>query len=237
MPDVPTVADLAAVLDAALGAERYARDGDPAGVWIDAQRPVRRLGLRVEAGRAPYPWADSLDALLLHRPFGLWPARLPAGLGVLAYHGALDDAVWTGPHLPRALHLVPDSEPLLRDGAPIGTVGTLPEPLAWPDLLDRLAAETGAPDEAHAPAAGEEVQRVAVVGAMTEPLVEAARQRGADVYVTGQVRRPARAAVERTGTGVVAVGQAASERWGLRWLAGLLRERWPGLDVVDLDAP
>ena len=232
MPESPTVADLAAALGAHVGSSR---GGDPAGVWIDSPRPVRRLGLRLDAGRAPYGWAGGVDALLLHRPFGLWPARLPDGLGVLAYHRSLDRLVWDGPYLPHALGLTPDDEPLTRDGVPVGTVGALAAPLAWADLLARLAAETGAPEETLAPAdAGALVHRVAVVGAMTEALVNEARQRGAEVYVTGQVRGPARAAVERTGLGVVAVGQAASERWGLCWLGARLAERWPDLEIVDL---
>lgn len=71
--------------------------------------------------------------------------------------------------------------------------------------------------------------RVVAANAMTDALVREAAGRGADVYLTGQLRAPARAAVAQTGIGVVATGHHRAEEWGLRELARLLRERWPGL--------
>jgi putative NIF3 family GTP cyclohydrolase 1 type 2 len=238
MPPSPTVAGLAAALGPHLDAGRYERDGDPAGVWIASDRPVRRLGLRLDAGRAPYVWLpDGVDALLDHRPFGLWPARLPAGVGVLAVHHALDDRFSTGvnPTLAGVLGLSLDPEPLVRDGVPIGMVGQTDAD--YPALAARLDAQFGG----HEATAGEPpdgpVGRVAVVGAMTEALVLDAAARGATVYVTGQMRGPAVEAVRRTGVRVVAVGQGRSERWGLRHLGALLASTFPGLAVVDLDGP
>ena len=239
----PTLADLAAALAQQIDAERYERDGDPAGVWVASDRPVRRLGLRLEAGTAPYAWLpgdpgsgpeQAVDALLLHRPFGLWPARLPSGVGVLAVHRALDDLVWTGGTLARALGMEPDADPLLRDGTPVGHVG----PVGDVDVFEaeqRLEALLGGVEAT----TGQTLDgggRVAVVGAMTEALVLEAAARGAALFVTGQMRAPAAAAVRRSAMRVVAVGQARSERWGLRLLAARLVEEWPGLDVIDLDA-
>ena len=237
----PTLADLAATLAVHVDAARYERDGDPAGVWIASDRPVRRLGLRLEAGPAPYAWlrdapgsgpGHAVDALLVHRPFGLWPARLPDGVGVLAVHRALDDLVWTGGALARALGMTPDADPLRRDGEPVGLVGPVGDEDAFEERLETLLggveAEAGEPLE-------NLVGRVAVVGAMTEALVLEASSRGAAFYVTGQMRSPAAAAVRQTAMRVVAVGQARSERWGLRLLAARLAEAWPGLEVVDLD--
>ena len=232
MPDAPTLDALAAALAEHVDAARGWREGDPAGVWIASDRPVRRLGLRLEAGRAPYPWAESLDAVLLHRPFGLWPARVPEGVGALAYHGGLDREIWTGDVLLRALGATPEAEPLRRDGQPIGTVSDLNAPVSWEELAARLAAEVGV-EQAEAPGQ-EPVARIAVVGAMTEALVEDAAARGATVYVTGQIRKPGRAALARTGLGVIATGQAASEWWGLRWLGAIVRQRWPGVEVVEV---
>ncbi len=226
-----TLADLAAVLAPLLDAARYHREDDPAGVWIASDRPVRRLGLRLDPGTGPPDWLPAdVDALLVHRPFGLWPARLPAGVGVLAVHRALDDRFSTGlnPALAAALGMTVDAEPLLRDGAPIGMVGTLA------DAEARVVAAFGGFEATAGPET--ETDRVAVVGAMTEALVLAAAERGAGLYVTGQLRRPAEAAVLRAGIRVVAVGQARSERWGLRHLGALLAAAFPGLDVVDLDA-
>lgn len=226
------LSDLAAALAPYVDAERYTREGDPAGIWIASDRPVRRLGLRLDAGRAPYGWLrDDVDALLVHRPFGLWPARLPAGLGVLAVHRALDDRFATGhnPALAAALGLALDAEPLRRGGAVVGMVGTMA------DAEARVVAAFGGAEATAGEPLDEATSRVAVVGAMTEALVRDAAARGAGLYVTGQMRPPAMEAVRQTGLHVVAVGQRRSERWGLRHVGGLLATAFPGLAVVDLD--
>lgn len=236
MPDLPTVAQIAASLAEVTDADRYFREGDPVGVWLDSPRPVRRLGLRLEAGRAPFDWADDVDGVLLHRPFGLWPARLPDGFGALAYHRALDEhfSVGFNPALARALDLDPDDEPLKRGGKTVGLVGTLAAPLAPDAVLDRVANVLGGVEETVG--GGEDaVTLVALVGAMTEALVEEAAERGVGVYVTGQIRKPGVAPAEAAGVLVAAVGQDRTERWGLLHLGRLVSERWPGVEVVDLD--
>ena len=237
MPESPTVVQIAASLADDTNAERYWREGDPVGVWVDSPRPVRRLGLRLEAGRAPYEWAGDVDAVLLHRPFGLWPARLPDGLGALAYHRALDERFSVGhnPALARELGLDPDAEPLVRGGKVVGVVGTLAAPLAPDAVLDRIADVLGGVEETVGGGAGD-VSRVALVGAMTEELVAEAAARGVGVYVTGQVRRPGVAPAEEHGVLVAAVGQEQAERWGLRHLGRLVAARWPSVEVVALDA-
>ncbi len=237
MTRLPTVRAVADHLAPALDRERYHREGDPAGVWVASDRPVRRLGLRLEAGRPPYDWADDLDALLVHRPFGLWPARLPAGLGVVAVHRALDDRFSVGhaPALAAALGLTPDPEPLTRDGKPVGLVGRCArQPLAG--VIGRVETELGGVHEASG-GEPETVAAVALVGAMTDALVREAAARGAGVYVTGQLRQPARAAVEATGLRVLAVGQDRAEAWGLRHLGRLVQAEWPDVELAELDLP
>ena len=237
MPESPTVAQIAASLAEGTDAERYFREGDPVGVWIDSPRPVRRLGLRLEAGRAPHEWARGVDAVLLHRPFGLWPARLPEGVGALAYHRALDERFSVGynPALARDLGLDPDDEPLMRGGKIVGLVGTLATPLAPDAVFDLLTNVLGGVEET-AGGGADEVARVALVGAMTEELVAEAAARGVGVYVTGQVRKPGVAPAEEAGVRVAAVGQERAERWGLRHLGRLVAERWPSVEVVALDS-
>ncbi len=231
----PTVGDLArrlgAVLADVLGdADRaLLGDDDPCGVWIASRRRVTHLGLRLDAGAPPYGWARGLDAVLVHRPFGLWPARLPAGVGVFACHSALDAWLWTAarPSLADALGVAPDGEPLRRDGRRVGVVGDGPS-----DLVARLATLTG-PPEATVGDAAQAVGRVAVLGAMTDALVREAAARGATHVVTGQIRRPGVAAAEATGLAVVATGQDAAEAWALRALAACITADWPAIEVVD----
>ena len=234
---MPTVHDLADLLAPTLDRDRYHREGDPAGVWIASDRPVRRLGLRLEAGRAPFDWAEGLDAVLVHRPFGLWPARLSKGLGVVAVHRALDDRASVGhaPALAEALGLRPDPEPLTRGGKTVGLVGHLePEPLAA--AVGRVEAELGGSEDALGDGP-ETAGAVALVGAMTDELVREAAARGVGLYVTGQLRKPARAAVADTGVRVLAVGQDRAEAWGLRWLGRLVRAEWPDVEVVESGLP
>ncbi|MGB3542985.1 Nif3-like dinuclear metal center hexameric protein, partial [Rubrivirga sp.] len=233
-PVMPTVRDLEDALAPHLDLERYRREGDPTGVWLDSDRDVRRLGLRLEAGRPPYDWADGLDAVLVHRPFGLWPAMLPDGLGVLAAHRALDDlhSVGCNPALARSLGLEADAEPLRRDGNPIGLVGRLPSAVDLEGAVRRVEVELGGLEDAVGPEP-ESIEALALAGAMTESLVEDAAERGAGLYVTGQIRRNALEAVERCGVRVVSVGQGRAEWWGLRRLGALLGESFPGLVVVE----
>ena len=230
----PTLSALADALAPALDAARHAREGDPAGVWIASERPVRRLGLRLDAGRPPYAWAEGLDAVVVHRPFGLWPARLPERLGVLAYHRSLDESLAIGSTaLADALGLTLDAEPLRRDEREVGRVGTLPDPAPLAAVLDRLDGEFRGHEEALGTDEDRPVARVALMNAMTDALVRDAARRGAGLYLTGQVRGPGRAAVAATGLAVLAVGQDRAEAWGLREIGRRLRARWPALEVVD----
>jgi putative NIF3 family GTP cyclohydrolase 1 type 2 len=231
---MPTVHDLADHLAGPLDRARYHAEGDPAGVWLASDREVCRLGLRLDPGRPPYDWAAAFDAVLLHRPFGLWPARWPDGVGVLAAHGALDDRFAIGPNseVPAALGLDVDAEPLRRDGAAIGVVARLPEAARLDDVAGRVEAELGGL-KARLGDGPLTVEAVAFVGAMTAELVEDAAARGALLYVTGQIRGPAIEAVHRCGIRALAVGQGRAEAWGLRRLSALVRERWPGVEVVD----
>ena len=233
----PTVRQIADALAPDLDRARYHREGDPAGVWLDSPRPVRRLGLALEAGRAPYPWAETVDAVLLHRPFGLWPARLPDGLGVLAVHRVLDDRFALGPNgrAAEALGAAADAEPLFRDGRDVGRVGRwAPVPLA--EAERRVRSEWGG-TEAAVGEGPREVGAVAFVGAMTAGLVEAAAERGVGLYVTGQLRKPGVAAVERHGVRVLAVGQDRSEAWGLRQIGALVRAAFPAVETVEVGLP
>ena len=233
----PTVQEIADGLADALDRDRYHREGDPAGVWIASDRPVRRLGVRLEAGRPPYDWADGLDAVLVHRPFGLWPARLPPALGVIAVHRALDDRLALGPsvELAQALGLAPDEERLRRKGADIGLIGRTP-PVPLPDVLARIDRQLGGAEDAVGPEP-ETVEAVALVGAMTDELIRQSAERGAALYVTGQIRRPGVAAAEQAGVRVLAVGQDRAEAWGLRQLGQTIESQWPDIEVVPLGLP
>lgn len=52
------------------------------------------------------------------------------------------------------------------------------------------------------------------------------------LYLTGAVREPGLLAAQKRGMAVVCVGHRVCEEWGIRHIARLLREEWPGL-IVD----
>lgn len=220
-----------------LGAEEIAGIGN--GARRDPARPVARLGLALEPwdGLGAWARAERLDAVFLHRPWGLTPGALPPGAGLLASHRPFDERLTTGfnPALAARLGMT-KLEPLgEREGRPLGMLGTVARQ-PFGDFLARTREEFGGVEAAHPPRRGEGA-RVAAVNAMTDALVREAAERGADVYLTGVQRVPARAAVAETGIGVVAVGHRRAEEWGLRELARLLRERWPGLVAVPWPHP
>lgn len=225
---------IAAVVDRRLAITEAERRGEGHGIWRPAACRVRRLGLALEPGDVPDAWleAGALDALVLHRPWGIGDLTLPEGVGVLACHRAFDAWLTTGydPPLARALELHGLETFEQKDGRPLGMAGVFAAPLAPAEVVRRLVEIFGGVEDVHPPA--RPVERVAVARAMSADLVEKAHARGADLYVTGQLRAPGLDAVARTGVGVAAVGHRRSERFGLRVLAGLLRRRFSALRVL-----
>lgn len=231
---MPSLRQLADLLDAYLDAGAYVND--QAGIFRASMDEVRRIGLALEPWVGVESWAmnENLDGLFLHRPWKLEEHNLDASIGVLAYHLAFDEHLTLGfnPRLAVAFGLRGIEVIGEKEGRPLGMIGDV-RAVEF-DLFVRATGEIfGGIDEARPlNRASNEVRRVAIVGAMTDKLVREADERGADVYVTGQWRFPAKDAVRETGIGVIAVGHRRTEEWGLRALAGLLRERWEELDVV-----
>ncbi len=226
---------LASFLDALLETNTYPDAEDTR--YRPSMRPVARLGLALEADFDVAHWVQThaLDAVFLHRPWKIDTQPLPLDIGVLMAHAPFDDQLTLGvnPRLALVMGLA-DWEPFGdKAGRAFGMLGQVAE-TSFDTLCVTLGDIFGGLESAQAGTA-DTITTVAVVSAMTDALVRAADARGAHVYVTGQVRVPARAAVEETGLGVVAVGHRRCEQWGLRALAGLLRERWAGLEVCVRD--
>lgn len=222
---------LAAFLNEFLTVDQYTDDQN--GIYRDSSRPIRRLGLALEPAPDLANWtiANCLDALFLHRPWMLQPDQLPPEVGILAYHLAFDEQLTLGynSRLASALGLRHLEELGHKDNRAIGMIGNLTSQ-PFEDYSDRVRSIFGGCEEV-LPFAGT-VSRVAVVGAMNDPLIRAAAAQGAQLYLTGQLRQPALAAVSDTGIGVAAIGHRRTEQWGLRALAGVLQERWAALEVI-----
>lgn len=226
--------DLRRRLDEWLHASIFGDARDQNGVFLPSTRAeVRRPGLALEPDAGLLPWVAcaGIDALFLHRPWGLSDAQRHAlaasDIGVLAYHLAFDERLTTGFNPALALACGWGApEPLgQKEGRPLGMACALPEPARFGAVAEGLRTIFGGLDEVVPPAAGPDapVARAAVVGAMNDALVREAHARGVMLYATGQWRQPARAAVRETGLGVVVIGHRRSEQWGLRTLCDLLR--------------
>lgn len=223
---------LADFLNAALYAFRFEEEANS--IYHPSEREVSRLGLALEPSADIGEWVriEFLDALFLHRPWGLDKTTLPKGVGVLAYHLAFDEALTLGynPRLAEILGMR-GLEPLgFKEERPIGMIGDV-SPTSSVYVHNLTKEIFGGLERAHE-GTRVEVSRVAVIGAMNPALIREAAARGAGVYLTGQYRKSAQKAVEETGLGVLETGHARSERWGLRALGHLLSERFCGLEVV-----
>lgn len=209
-------------------------EDDQGGVYKHSTRPIRRIGLALEAWGQINDWVRKaqLDALFLHRPWKLDLEQLTSDISVVSYHLAFDECLTLGfnPRLAVALGLEAIEMFGEKAGRPIGMIGQI-QPQSFASYCSDIDEVFGGRDQT-LPGRCEQVLRAVIVGAMTDELVRAAAMQKADVYVTGQLRQPAQEAVQETGIGVVAVGHRRCEEWGLQALAGVMHERWSGLKVI-----
>lgn len=226
-----SLADLAVAVAEIVDAHSF--PDDPPVVFRDSTRRVRRLGLVLEPVPALADWVDRerVDALFVHRPWGVLEAELADDIGIVASHAGFDHRLTVGfnPGLARDLGIEPIRAFGEKDGRVIGMIGDAAGSAdAWVMRINRVFGGC----EGVVKGRPEVIRRVAVVGAMTDALVRQAAENGADLYVTGQIRTPARNAVEETGIHVAAVGHTRSEAYGLWRLACGLRDRFPGLETI-----
>lgn len=228
--------DIAQFLAQFFAVHRYTND--PGGVYWPSTREVKRLGLALEPWPKLAEWAiaERVDAVFLHRPWKLQQNQLAPDVGVVSYHLAFDERLTLSfnPRLAEVLGLFAVEVLGEKEGRAIGMIGKIPEH-TFASYCCYLNEVFGGHDEA-VPGTKSEIKHVAVVGAMTDALVREAATRGVDLYVTGQLRQPAQNALLETGMSAISVGHRRSEEWGLRALAGVLRERWSCLEVVCADA-
>jgi putative NIF3 family GTP cyclohydrolase 1 type 2 len=229
---MPSLDEIAEFLNHYFAVHRFG--DDQGGIYRHSTRPIHRIGLALEPWTQLNQWVSNrqLDALFLHRPWKLEPEQLEPDVGVVSYHLAFDERLTLGfnPRLAEALGMSAIEVLGKKEGRPIGMIGEI-LPQSFARYCSYINEVFGGQDKAN-PGNCDKVLRVAVVGAMTEALVREAVSRGADVYITGQLRQPAEATVLETGISVIGVGHRRCEEWGLRALAGVMRERWFELEVI-----
>ncbi len=228
-----------------------AMDWDRVGlVTGDLSQPVSRVHLAVDPtlGVVEEAVAAGANLLVTHHPLLLrgvssvatasakGEAVTRAILGDLAIYCAHTNADVATPGVSDALAEacgLESVEPLQGGPAPLGRVGTLPEPQTLRAFVERLAQAlpataggirvSGSPEE--------EVSRVAVVGGAGDDQFDAVRSAGADAYVTADLRHhPVLEEREQARGGrpfLVDAGHWASE-WV--WLASVERELTRVLD-------
>ena len=162
--------EIAAFLDQTLKAEHG--DDEPVGMLKPASALIHRIGLALEprAGLAEWVRVNAIDALFIHRPWGLTPNTLPEATGLLAYHRSFDQWLTAAdnPCLVQVFGLQKIQPLTWRDGEQIGVVGSI-QPVTWQEFLRKITPVFDGFDEARPPAR-EPIQGVAFVGAMNSEL-------------------------------------------------------------------
>lgn len=229
---VLSLTDMTTYLDSYLGSARFLHD--QSGIYRPSRRPIKRIGLALEPWSEIGSWVrqEQLDAVFLHRPYRLDATLLPADIGVVSYHLAFDLNLTFGvnPRLANILQMTNLTPFAIKDTIPLGMLGDI-SPVALDSFIACLEEVFGVPPAVDTKYV-ETVQRIAIVGAMTDAFVRDAATQDVQLYVTGQFRQPAKVAVQETRMTIAVIGHAIGEYWGLLSLASLLRERWAQLDVV-----
>lgn len=236
MTHQPTIDQIAAWLRETLG-EQFPADTN--GVWCAGDgRPICKLGIAAQGSQqiAATAIEAGVDALLLHRPWGL--GAIPSEIGVLAVHEALDERLTTAenPWLAAALGFVLSSKLRTPAQRPLLTFATADTPIPAETVMNRLR-EWFPPMECWNPLAPDKpVSTIAFAIAMRPALLAIAAERGATLYLTCTLKERAHPFLEQSKLTAIGVGQAAAEQWGLLWLASHLQMAF-GIEILWLDSP
>ena len=157
---------------------------------------------------------------------------LSKGIAIYSAHTSLDNArEGVNFEMARRIGLL-DLEWLLpKDGedAGSGVIGVLPEPETDRAFLSRLQDTFLVRDLRHSECSGRMIQKVAFCGGAGAFLMRDAIRKRADCFITGEFHY--HDFFENDGMLLAELGHYESEQYTIDLLAGLLKERFPGLDV------
>ncbi|KAF2090302.1 hypothetical protein K490DRAFT_36149 [Saccharata proteae CBS 121410] len=164
------------------------------------------------------PFLEQPPLAFLHRPWTLDRAAMRRRVAVLSSHTGFDSALTMGWNTALAGRLGLGVEGAREFG--------------------------GAGQVVQGDGEGRSVAVVAIMNAfhadVVDRVLDAARGQGWVVdggevlYLTGQTRLSGMAAAAEAGMPVLCVGHKACEEWGIRFLAGRLREKYPKLEVQEV---
>lgn len=232
----PTINRILQHLDELMHTDRYDTD-ERGGLYAGkaSGHPVTRLGLALEPWPGLTAWVkqQQLDAVWLHRPWKLSPNALP--VPVLYHHLPFDEQLTMGYNVQLAscLQMTGLEEFGYKQAVnglhrPIGMISSV-APATQQQWEHQLKSIFNGFEISAGQLTGN-IQRVAVVGAMNEALLDEAVSRGVDLYITGQYR-PAAMKTHRS-PAVFATGHERCEQYGLRTLATLLPARLPETTII-----
>lgn len=116
-------------------------------------------------------------------------------------------------------------------GAGLGRMGELPEPMPLGEFAARAGQVCGALHLRRVGEASRPVRRVATMGGSGASLIADAARAGADVLVTGDVKHHDALLAQRLGLALVDPGHWCTERFVCERTAAWLRHRFEGLDA------
>lgn len=181
----------------------------------------------------PLPFAP-LRRLTAHTPGGrLLLDLLAAQVAVYSAHTAFDSAAeginqrWSkGLGLRGAAPLVRDAE-----GRMSGRWGWLVEPIGLGQLAEQVRQFVSTSHVQMIGRAEQPIRSVGVACGAGGDFIEAAHHAGCDALVTGEARFHACLEADAYGLGLILAGHYASERFAMDYLAGVLAQRFQGLEV------
>lgn len=115
----------------------------------------------------------------------------------------------------------------------LGRVGDLPRPSSGSNVVRRFGSALGAEIREVYGSLDLPIRRVAVCGGSGGDLWESALRSGADIYLTGELGYHQGLAAAEAGLTAVTFGHRETERPFVAHVAGLLRERFPDLQVEE----
>ncbi len=223
------------------------------GLQVEGADQVSRVAFAVDGSLAAFEAARDADAQMLIVHHGLFWGKpllltgmhrqrvntlLQANLSLYAVHLPLDlhPDVGNNTTLARWLGLE-DVAPFGQyKGVVIGARGSLPIPLALPDLVAQIEAQLGEPVLATWPFGSSHVMQIGIVSGGGAFVVAEAAKAGLNTILTGELSHTAYHEAREQGINVIFAGHYATETAGLLALADHLAERFD-LVTLFLDLP
>ena len=232
--------DLIAFLDAKLAISGFP-DYGPMGLQVIGSHSVDHVITAVSASLSLFQEAARSGAQLVVVHHGLFWDResrvvdrvmrgrlrtlFDADISLAAYHLALDahETLGNNAGIVRALGLESECTPFaLSNGRPIGQVAHTSDPLTPDELIERVRIEIGQPNATfmYGPAV---IRRIAVCSGGGTGYLREASALGSDALITGDMSEPSEMLARELGIHFIAAGHYATEVFGVRALADLLR--------------